>query len=350
LAAAWGRLKAGQTQVPAQIRLAGEHADGSSQWPPLQADACYFVITIHELYLHDRRVWWQRFAPALWTSAEFSYDGQPRTVPYLIGPKLLSNDLGAPDGMLYRNIRVAGPHPYKGGPVTVSMVLNRVQTGDASASVLSILESAVSAFGLSTALAPYLTLTHAVADGFQLLLHLGSEPVLGVRDSVGSDDDFDAPAAPGYYALLDQPAARDKLWVREHQLLAGADTGTASPVRDRSYVLYSIRTTAERKDISQISDVTALWNQVEAFAQRPDRRSYQAAKALMTELGILLRRHPDFTTVQADALYRDLLGQMVDLHQERVDRAPRALEPGAAPPLDPDQEEIVSLVTAVMSL
>jgi hypothetical protein len=347
LNAVWSRLTVGASHPPDKVRLDDDHADGAEAWPPLVSDACYFAVDINELFLHDRRVWWQTFTPTVWTSTQFAYAGSERSIPYLIGPNMLGNDLGVPEGMLYRNVRVAGPHPYKGGPLTFSLVLNRVKVGDAAASVLSVLEGAVKAFGLATALLPYLTIAQAVIDGFQVLLHLGSSPLMGVRDSLTPDDDEQAAAAPGYYALLQSPISTGCLWVRGRQLLVGDAAASAVPLRDRSYVLYSIRTLPSRNDREQFSDITGLWAQVEAFAQRPESRNYQAAKALMTELGIRLRQHPDFITAQADALYSDWAQQMVDLHDERVRHAPKGAD--ELPPLSPEQQDIANIVAQVMT-
>jgi hypothetical protein len=348
LGSVWSRLRVGASHPPDQVRLDDDHADGTGEWPPLISDACYFAVDINELFLHDRRVWWQTFIPTVWTSTQFTYAGSDRCVPYLIGPNMLNNDLGVPEGMLYRNVRVAGPHPYKGGALTFSLVLNQVKTGDAAASVLSVLEGAVKAFGLATTLLPYLTIAQAVIDGFQVLLHLGSSPLMGVRDSLTPDDDEQADGSPGYYALLQSPVSTERLWVRRRQLLVGDDAASAVPLRDRSYVLYSIRTLPSRNDYKQFNDITGLWAQVEAFAQRPESRNYQAARALMTELGIRLRQHPDFITGQADALYSNWAQQMVDLHDERVRHAPKGAND--LPPLSPEQQDIANIVSQVMTL
>jgi len=348
LAVVWSRLKAGTAHPPDQVRLDDGHSEGVASWPPLVSDACYFAVDVNELFLHDRKVWWQTFFPTVWTSTQFSYASSTRSVPYLIGPSLLGNDLGAPEGMLYRNVRVAGPHPYKGGPLTFSLVLNRMKSGDAAASVLSVLESAVNTFGLATALAPYLTIAHTVVDGFEVLLNLGSAPIMGVRDSLTPDDDCQAATAPGYYALLESPMSTERLWVRNRQLLVGKDAVSAAPLRDRSYVLYSIRTVPTRNDYTQFADVNSLWDQVESFAQRPEARNYTAAKALMTELGIRLRQHPDFITAQADSLYVDWAQQMVELHDRKVATSPKG--PDDLPPLSPEQQDIASIVDQVMKL
>jgi hypothetical protein len=348
LGSVWSRLTVGTSHLPDQVRLDDDHAEGAREWPPLISDACYFAVDINELFLHDRRVWWQTFIPTVWTSTQFAYAGSKRSIPFLIGPKMLGNDLGMPEGMLYRNVRVAGPHPYKGGALTFSLVLNRVKTGESAESVLAVLEGAVGAFGLATALMPYLTIAQAVVDGFQVLLHLGSSPLMGVRDSLTADDDGQAAAAPGYYALLQSPMSAGRLWVRSRQLLVGDDAASAVPLRDRSYVLYSIRTLPSRNDYEQFNDITGLWAQVEAFAQRPESRNYQAARALMTELGIRLRQHPDFITAQADALYSDWAQQMVNLHDERVRHALKGAD--SLPPLSREQQDIATIVAQIMAL
>lgn len=344
----WQALKSGTLALPAHIRIPDRNVGAGLALEPLVADQSYFTVQVNELFLYERRKWWETYIPTVWTSVQFAYDSTTRAVPYLIGPSMLTgNDLGAPEGMLYRNTRVAGPHPYKGGPVTVSLVLNRVTKDNYADRVVSIVESTAAAFSVATTLAPYLAVAQSVTRGLEVLLDMGSEPVMGVRDTISADVPAASDFATGYYALLDKAIPPERLWVRDGELHTGPDRADTRPVRDRSFLLYSVTALPRRNDVLQLAGLRPLWNRVQEFAQRPDEPSWLTAKTAMTDLGILLRTHPDLVTPQADAVYADWAGQMVKLHQERVLNAPKG---GTPPPLSSVDSDILAITQQIMKL
>lgn len=354
LTALWNRWQGDEVAQPAHIRLADDHvvtSSGATSGSTLEADRCYFSVRLAEVFLHDRSTWWQTYVPSIWTSTSFGYAGAQQDVPYLVGPHLLSgNDLGVPEGMLYRNEMVAGLHPFRGGTLTFSAVLNRVTAKDRAQDVLSLVETTTSAFDVATQLVPYVGLAKSLTKGLELLLDMGSKPLIGVRDSVAGVGG--GVVRSGWYALVDrptkgQPLQRERLWATDDGLLAGETPDSAGPVRDRNYLLYSIDMTPRRDDVDNLAELRGLRARVMEFAQRPGGDSWKTAKATMVELGVALLEHPDLITPQADELFRSWRASMVELHEERVLRAPKSAagEPGPAlSAVDSDIRSIASLV------
>jgi hypothetical protein len=352
LGAAWQWLKGGGRVVPpSQARIPADHVDatvGAAAPQPLQANAQYFAVDVAEMFLSTSRNWWKGVLPTVWTSTSFSYAGQVHDVPGLVGPSLLKGtELGVPQGMLYRNTRVAGLHPYKGGPLAFSVILNSVAQDNRADQVLSVIETATTAFQLGTQLLPYITVARTVTRGLEVLLDIGSQPVMGIRDSF--DSDVDPGMAPaGYYALLESAQANGTLWVKGGELHAGSSLEDSKPLRSCSFILYRISTTERRSDIDQFSDLTVLRNRVQEFAQRPGKDSWTTAKTTMTELGVRLRTHPDLITGQADDLFEQWTTDMVQLHEDRVKNAPRS--EARLPALTNDLANVEKLSTFVMGL
>lgn len=349
----WARLTGEKTVLPSQARIDDSHVDvlaaGSSD-QLFVANRCYFAVHVNEIFLRDRAIWWKEYIPTLWTSTQFGYDGQVQEVPSLIGPSLLhGNDVGIPEGMLFRNTRVAGLHAYRGGPLSFSLILNRVESSDFMKDLLSIVESAGGAFSLAMNLTPYLAVARTVTKGLDVLLKLGSLPVMGIRDTLSPDMSTSPGIAPGYYALLEEPIPSDRLWVKDGTLFAGEAAERAQPLRDRSYVLYNIGISERRNDVDQLPDLRELRARVEEFAQRPGDESWLTAKTSMTELGVRLRTHPDLITPQADELFREWVSEMVELHRTRVDEAPRWGKDAVLEPLSDESADIQEISQYVMN-
>jgi hypothetical protein len=215
--------------------------------------------------------------------------------------------------------------------------------------VLSIIESAGSAFSLAVNLTPYLAVAKAVTRGLEVLVDMGSSPVMGIRDTLSPDVEASPGSSLGYFALLEERVASDRLWVKEGGLFVGDASERAAPMRDGSFVLYNISCTPRRNDIDQLADLSELRARVEEFAQRPGDDSWLTAKTSMTELGVRLRTHPDLITPQADELFREWVSDMVKLHTERVAEAPKWGDEARLAELSDQQADIQDISLYVMT-
>jgi hypothetical protein len=249
--------------------------------------------------------------------SEFTYAKERKSVPFVIGPSLIQATVEEshkklPDGMLFTNTRVAGIHPYRGGGITLSVVLYRLRAEDYLRKLMRVVETAAGAMSFGTALGAYLKIGDVILDGVDSLFDLGAiDPIVGHRQ------EFKHGFEPGYFALIDMP--EDKMrdysfWVREDQLVTGPTLDTARPFRDADYVLYSISQMTDRDDLDLLP-VYPLWERVAQEATIADDIYWKNAKAYMNNFYQSMVLSPDLTSVQTDKLYDEYIAKMETLHK-----------------------------------
>jgi hypothetical protein len=224
-------LKSSPRQSPSIVTIPRNHIDENQDGSldvPFKRDQHYFVVMISEMYLANERKWLNAIDPLVYVVSEFTYEGKPQVVPYLVGPAMMKR-LGVPDqyadGIMFRNTNVSGVRPYRGGGLTLTIVLCEAKGDNYLRSVLQVVESTASALDFSPALSPYAKVASVVLDGFESLFNSGAvSPLVGLRDSFGPN--FQIPFRPGYFALIDQSGVDPQgLWVRDKQLLQGRASG-----------------------------------------------------------------------------------------------------------------------------
>lgn len=315
---AFSRVATRKVSDSAQLRIPDDRVVGSGSSQVLTAGEDYFVVHVHEIELGYDHKFWRAYTPTVWTNVDFVYDRQPHSVPYLIGPSLFAQPV--PEDVPYGDVRVLGPVPYRGGTVTVSVVFSRVATADAANELLSVVESAASAFGVSSMLASYLAVAKSVTHGLETLLHLGTEPLLAVRDTLAPDSPGAAETRTGWYALVDSPPD-EPLWVIDRSLRTGPTAEQARPLTGHAYVLYSIASLPRdvgRNDVDSLPDLATSRDLIERFAARPDARSMRVATMLFAELAVAARAHPDLTITQAENALNAWNDRMKRMHQNAV--------------------------------
>src|SRR4051794_37071129 len=83
------------------------------------ADQSYFTVVVNELFIAIGRQLWATYDPMVLVTIEYMYGGTSLAVPVVIGPGTIKRptEQHIPHGIVINDIRVAGPHPYRGGPV-----------------------------------------------------------------------------------------------------------------------------------------------------------------------------------------------------------------------------------------
>lgn len=282
----------------------------------------YFNVVVNEMFLGSARKWFSTIEPLVYVVSEFTYRGKRQVAPFVVGPGLLK-ERGVPDpfagGTILRNTSVCGPHPYRGGGLTLSVVLCSVQTGNALRPALQVMESVAGALGFSPALSPYVKVAAALLDGFEALFTSGGvTPLAGFRDSFGPA--AGNPFRPGYFALIDSPGVDPRrLWVRDNQLCEGSSLETATPYRSADFVLYSIGWPGETRDDVEELPFNELWERVKQEAASPvEDPNYRNAKQLMAALYQSIVVSPDLTEPHADALAEQYAARMKKIHADAV--------------------------------
>jgi hypothetical protein len=313
LSSAFQKIKDDERQTPVTIPIPPERVDiGASLTDPLAPEQHYFQVIVNELYLTKSREWTRVIDPAVLVVSEFSYAGQRQSVPVLVGPALVERSIQqVPNGMVFYDTRVAGPHPYRGGQLTLSVVLYKATREDYARKMLALVERAASALSSAVQLGPYLKVADVVLGGVELLLSQQSlVPLAGLRSEFNPDGG--APLRPGYFVLLDPPddgppVDTAKLWVRERRLCYGDSLATAASFREADYVLYSLTRGDERSDLSELP-FDAIYQQMSELAVDPARKD--EAKVTAVELQRALVKSPDLTRAHRQRLIKTYMDEL----------------------------------------
>jgi hypothetical protein len=333
----WNRIIRSWSQPPSAIVIPHTHVKEGPLGQPFQRNEHYFQVRINEMYLAHHRQWFSLFDPLVLVTSEFIYEDNDaekvKTVPFVVGPMMIQKLIGSvPREMIFRNTRVAGLHPYRGGRLSLSVILCQVERKNYVRDLLQVVESVVSAFDFATVLSAYVKVASVVLDGVESLLGSDSTvPLVGLRKEF--DPDAGDTLEPAYFALINIPDSQlepDTLWVSNHQLLEGKSLETATPFRRADFVLYSISQTTRRTDVALLP-FYQLYKQVVQDANHPYNVSWKSAKGNLMALAQEMLQSPDLTTPQASELIDQYTVEIKKLHDDSVRRSRLAPEKGKAP-------------------
>lgn len=325
----WNRLSTGSSRLPFHAAIPLSRVSHNVRHAnPFQADHYYFQIRINEMYLTYGRRWFSEFDPMVFVLTEFTYDKKVESVPFVVGPQLLQKfkeSEGIPNGMVFKNTRVAGIHPYRGGRVSVSLILSSVRRSDHAKDVLDLIETSAGALDFSTTLSFYLRTARVVIEGVSRLVGMGqTNPIMGLRT------EFDPQAGdlfePSYFVLIDansEDVRSDKLWVKDGELFIGDSATDCVRFRNHrplDYVLYSVLQSEKRDDLSLLP-FYPLYERIKQEATVPEDNSWRRAKADMVTLYQNLVLSPDLIPAQADALNQGYINEVKHLREVALNTA-----------------------------
>jgi hypothetical protein len=291
----------------------------------IQPKKDYILIRVNELFLSQSRKWFTEIEPLVFASTELLYDGQDRTDPFVVGPK---KDDTLPRGMVLKNTTVSGPHPYRGGPMTLTIVLSRLPVGNVARPLLEVIEATGKVLDPAIGLSAYLKVGNVMLDGFEKLLGLdGVEPLIGFRSTVNPDagDTLE----PGYHALIDMPNPDPaEFWVKDDELLHGATFESAKPFRAADFVLYQITRApnGRRGDVDKLP-FFPLWRKALEAASNPATGAWDEAKAHLAVLATAINLSPDLTWDQGRSMLEDYIAQLTAVHEDTLKRSKLAPAP-----------------------
>jgi hypothetical protein len=270
---------------------------------PVAKDKCYLTLTVNELFLSKARHWFADYQPMVIFATSFVQGNTTVTVPAVVGPSLLAQPgQQLPQGLLINDIEVAGPTPYRGGTLTISVLLYRVKHSDYARALLQVVEGVSKAIGPTANMGMLTKVGGALLDGMESVLRLGdTEPIMGQRFTL-------SPVGPGgiktFYAALigpDSPAPPEGLSVDNGRLRAGNGAG-AGAFTGADYILYSLSAPSRRTDESTLP-FYPLFERAKKDAFRGGDDNWKAAKATFSEVWQQMMVSPDLTPEQADELY-----------------------------------------------
>lgn len=299
--------KSSPTQLPTRINIPIENVSPKEKvGVTFKSEKYYFQVRINELFLKDKRTWYKEFAPMVFVVSQYTYDGKEETVPFVVGPQIMEKfGKSLPNDMIFLNTRVAGLHPYRGGQITLSIILYEYKVGDYSEKILHTLEKTANIFSFATAFNTYIKIASVLFEGVESLLGLQDvNPLIGLRIQMDEDSaDFKS----GYFVLINKPEGsinENQLWVKNNQLLYGNSLAEAKPYRDADYTLYSILHDEDRGDLTSLS-FYPLWQHVKKEAAIPGEDAEKSTVANMVSLNQAILTSPDLTENHA----LDLIGK-----------------------------------------
>lgn len=335
--AIWNSLRQSQSDIPTGVMIPADHVEGQQAAPSFKPGEHYFQVRVNEMYLAFSRQWFAGFEPMVFVVSEFVYDKQREAIPFVVGPQMMEKyGQKLPAGMIFSDTRVAGLHPYRGGRLTLSVVLYKVQSGNMARSMLRMIENAANVLDFSTALASYVKVADVVLDGVEALLDLGnSVPLIGLRKEF---DPYNEELKPSYFALInrqDNHLDTSKLWVKDRKLCYGDSLQGAEPFRQADFVLYSITQTSSRSDLTTLP-FYPQWERAQREALDPKEDSWLSAKANMATLAQSMLLSPDLTDMQAELLLTEWTKKLQRFHKMAVGDAKRSTKPSlaASPAMD----------------
>lgn len=153
---------------------------------PILKDQAYLTFTINELFLCNARKGWTEYQPMVVAATSFIHGNHVVTVPAVVGPSLLAQPgQQLPQGLLLNDIVVAGPNPYRGGPLTVNILLYRVKHTDHASDLLRLVEGVSKAIGPSADFGLLSKIGATLLESLEKLAGLSdTEPVMAQRFSL----------------------------------------------------------------------------------------------------------------------------------------------------------------------
>lgn len=309
---------------PSVVTILRDHIDKNENGTldfSFKSDTHYFQVIINEMYLGNDREWFSKIDPVVYVLSEFTYNGKAQVSPFLVGPTMLKNR-GIPEnvanGIIFRNTSVAGPYPYRGKGLTLTVVLCEAKSANVLKPLLRVIENTSEALGFSPVLMPYTKVANVLMSGFDALFNAGGvDPLVGLRDSYGPN--FGTKFEPAYFALIDKEGVpAESLWVKKNQLTVGTSLKASQPYREADFVLYSIGCPDEnlRDDLDQLP-FEELWQRIQKEAATPvDDPDYKNARTLMVTLFQEIVGSPDLTEAQADAVADKYQERMARIHEK----------------------------------
>jgi hypothetical protein len=312
-----GWLASGKTALPEVVAIPDSRCtpNGSSGVDILKDDQ-YFTVTVNELFLDRYRFGLTTYVPMVIVTVSFLYGGKRISVPTVVGPGLLeSNGQTLPQGILLEDTTVAGPYPYRGGPVAISLIFYRLRHRDYARELLRVVEGVSRAIGPAADLGLLAKVGGTLIGGLDDLLGMGeTEPIAGQRIEL-------SPLKPGgfrtcFSALIDAEdrASVDRLHVNFGRLRLLNSDGSFEKYKGANYVLYSIQASDRRDDETSLA-LYSLYERALSDASQGGPERWKSAKATFSELWQQMILSPDLTKSHAKKLLEQWRAELRDAHE-----------------------------------
>lgn len=320
----WNKISKSKSYRPARIAIKPENTKSSLLLvQPFERHKHYFEVVVNEMYLTYERKWFKTYDPLVFVTSRFLYHGEMVEIPFLVGPQMLQNKMGSElNGMIFENTLVAGLHPYRGGNLTINIVLGRMVINNYLKKVIKILENASGTYpgAFATAIEPYTKVAKVILSGLEDLFDSADiEPLIGHSTpfTASSNDDL----RPGYFAMINR--AEDEVdpknfFVIDRKLHYGNTIENTKPFREEDYVLYSIVASTKRNDIESLpfyNQFTSLQQIISNMGISLGENEKNILNGKLFSLIDMVRMSPDLVRDQVDQVileFRTDIKKMID--------------------------------------
>jgi hypothetical protein len=265
-------------------------------------DQSYFTVVVNELFVAIGRQLWATYDPMVLVTIEYMYKGTNLAIPVVIGPGTIKRpaEQQIPHGIVINDIPVAGPHPYRGGKITITMLLYKIKHTDYARGFLKFAERISKAAGVPANIDTLEKVGAALLEGVDELLKMkDNEPIAGHMFAI--DDSTRRGFRTGYAVLIsDSKAQLSEMRVNEGRLEA-KNGSEYLPYREGDYVLYSVSERSRRGEVESLP-FYALYEQSLQAAIANDDESWKRAKASLLSLYGQMVSSPDLISSEVEGL------------------------------------------------
>ena len=262
------------------------------------------------MFLRDAREYLRSFVPMAVVVTDFAYEargegGSRRTLPFLVGSKLLSEVHDYVEGkpVEYLDTKVAGWIPYRGDDIGLFVGLYRLQVGDLAKELLDVLQNITGTFDVAN-VSGYMSTARVLTDGVARIMGMEDVEFRTGAKLAFSDRSTDHNAfRQGYIAYINATDTQlagfaERLWVENGRLYSGDSPTARQRFHQRDYCLVRIALSETRSDYETL-DFHQQWITARSRLLGGD---HHVAHALLIECIRKVAESPDLIPDQQEAL------------------------------------------------
>jgi len=323
-------LAASPTVLPYLVEIKDSHVlNGQaedSDLGKLNPGQHYFTVKVNEMFLSQQRQWFIEIEPMVICLTSYQYGPGEIDNPFIVGSNLLNSKIqNVPPGMVFRDTRVAGIHPFSGGRFVLGIVLCQSQSGNLLKDAIGFIEkvSGLLSDNIKALVGSYAAMASTIIGGIDNLLNSKQvEPLFGFRKEF--DADSKEGFSGGYYLMIDKSAKGldfEKFFVKNNRLCYGQDMDSALPYVDvqnlakSEYVLFSITKSDTRSDFKTLPVYQSYNKILEELKAAPEVSTdhKEKIKGKLRVLNIEMRQSPDLTETEAKTLMEKFVKEVSEL-------------------------------------
>jgi hypothetical protein len=273
-------------------------------------NAGYFSVRVNELFLKEGRSLWDTYDPMLIAVTEFLYDETRISVPVVISSELLKQRSNqTPHALLFNDVLIAGPHPFRGGNIALNLILYKVKRDNFAKSTVRFVEGVSSAIGIPADVAFLTKVGSAFVDGLEALIDLADTvPLFGNRIEIDTSK-ISGLTSSCWLLTPTGGLPFGDLNVENGRLLIGQENSRRK-FDSQDYVLYSLLGCSRRANESSLPFYPLRQLALDSIPSGEE--GWKRAKALLLTLYQQMITSPDLTSDEAEELFEKYKSELLN--------------------------------------